>query len=227
MLETIEEQRQALAAPVEPRFVKRKKQVKGPYTSGDYVRWKLNDIFGPDAWRSTIQSGPEYIHISERTAYIQVVIRLTVQFANGAQVVHDDAGVWPLTASQDSDLESAAPERYETAIKAAVTDGLKACAEYLGICFRPLGDEDLDKYLRGSNGKSTRSTNGKTQKEPTIEQEFDIRPGGPKDYLKYYTVTVPAFEGVDKQQAADILESQGQDALKAFQVLKKEFQLKV
>lgn len=64
-----------------------------------------------------------------------------------------------------------------------------------------------------------------------VEAEFAIRPSGPKDWTAYYTKSVPAFVGedgepLDKVQAADILKSQGEDALKAFGVLKNRFNLK-
>jgi len=155
MLETIVEQRKALETPVDPTVVKNNSNVKGPYTSGEYIRWKLNDIFGPDNWQHTIMDGPKLVDVNERNAYVQVTIRLITQFADGSQVTHDDVGVWPLVASKDKKLDEAAPERYETVIKAAVTDGVKACAEYLGICFRPMADDALAAYLRKRNAKPT------------------------------------------------------------------------
>jgi hypothetical protein len=108
----------------------------------------LNEIFGPDHWQHTIQEGPKLVDVNERNAYVQVTVRLTVMFANGQVSIHDDVGVWPLAASKDKTLEDAAPERYETVLKAAVTDGLKACTEYLGVCFRPLADKTLDQRVR-------------------------------------------------------------------------------
>src|SRR3972149_2288618 len=155
MLETIVEQRKALETPVDPTVVKNNSNVKGPYTSGEDIRWKLNDIFGPDNWQHTIMDGPKLVDVNERNAYVQVTIRLITQFADGSQVTHDDVGVWPLVASKDKKLDEAAPERYETVIKAAVTDGVKACAEYLGICFRPMADDALAAYLRKRNAKPT------------------------------------------------------------------------
>jgi hypothetical protein len=148
MLENIADQRKALETPVDPAVIKTKSEIKGPYTSGEYIRWKLNDIFGPDNWQHTILDGPKLVDVNERNAYVQVTIRLVTQFADGSQVTHDDVGVWPLVASKDKKLEDAAPERYETVIKAAITDGVKACAEYLGICFRPMADDQLKAYLQ-------------------------------------------------------------------------------
>lgn len=148
MLETVEAQRQALDTLVDPRHIHKSQNVKGPYTTGDYVRWKMNQIFGPDNWSHTIIRGPDLVALNDQNAYIQVVIRLTVQFANGQQVTHEDVGVSPLQAARGAALESTAPERYETAFKAAVTDGIKASVEYLGVCFRPLSDEALNTDLR-------------------------------------------------------------------------------
>lgn len=148
MLGTLAEQRAALNTPVEPRFICRNPHIKGPYTTGDYIRWKMNQIFGPDNWSHTILQGPELVKVNDLNAYVQVSVRMTARFADGQTVTHDDVGVAVLQASRGSDLDGTTPERYETVLKAAITDGVKACAEYLGICFRPLGDASLDKYLR-------------------------------------------------------------------------------
>lgn len=250
MLQTIEEQREALAAPVESRFVKTDPHVKGPYTTGDFVIWKLNEIFGPDNWEHMVQQGPELVTNNDQNAYAQVLVRLRVQFANGSQVTHDDVGIWPFKATRGSTLEDTAPERYETVIKAAITDGIKACVEYLGICFRPMADQNLYKHITGraraAAKKEKAPTNvgeAKEQPEPQVagaqpgdgkppedrDEYADIRPGGPKDYMTYYKVTVPVFvdedgRPLDKIQAADILtESAENDALKATEILIKNF----
>lgn len=155
MLETVQEQRAALDSPVEPPFICQNPHVKGPFTTGDYVRWKMNQIFGPDNWSHTILQGPALVKVNDLNAYVQVTVRLNIRFADGRQVTHDDVGVAVLQATRGSDLEGTMPERYETVLKSAITDGVKACAEYLGICFRPLGDEVLDKYVRGHKRKSS------------------------------------------------------------------------
>ena len=148
MLETVEAQRYALDTPVDTRYIRKSQNVKGPYTTGDYVRWKMNQIFCPDNWSHNIVRGPELATLNEQNAYVQVVICLTVKFANGQQVIHEDVGICPLQAARGAALDSTAPERYETAFKAAVTDGIKACVEYLGICFRPLSDDVLNADIR-------------------------------------------------------------------------------
>lgn len=235
MLQTVEEQREALASPIDSRFVKKDANVKGPYSTGDYVVWKLNEIFGPDNWKHTVQQGPELITNNDQNAYAQVTIRLTVQFANGEQVIHDDVGIWPFKATRGQTLEGTAPERYETVIKASITDGIKACVEYLGICFRPMADENLRKHIigqiraAGKKEKSAQSPDGFYP--PDIEDELkavtgedpangkpaededeysEIRPKAPNDYRTFYDVTVPAFvdetgRALDRNQAADIL----------------------
>lgn len=174
MLETVAEQRAALNAPVEPRFICKKSHIKGPFTTGDYIRWKLNQIFGPDNWSHTILQGPELVKINDQSAYVQVTVRLSVRFANDQTVTHDDLGVSVLQATRGSDLNAASPERYETVLKAAITDAVKACAEYLGICFRPLGDESLDKHVRGQDriasldaGEASSAPSRKLRKEKT------------------------------------------------------------
>lgn len=92
-------------------------------------------------------------------------MHLVVQFANGQQVTHDDVGVWLFQATRGSDLDGTVPEHNETFLKAAITDGIKACSEYLGTCFRPLGDETLDRHIR--RGKIT---------PVTLQQENQVKP---------------------------------------------------
>jgi hypothetical protein len=150
VLENVELQRSELSEPVDERFVRRAASVKGAYTTGDYVRLMLNRIFGPDNWSHTVLSGPDLVRLNAGGAYIRTLVRLTVRFANGQQVVHEDVGITVLNAGRNLELDKIAPERYETALKAAVTDGLKACAEHLGACFRPMGDADLERSLRGT-----------------------------------------------------------------------------
>ena len=150
MLENVELQRTELSNPVDERFVRRTTSVKGAYTTGDYVRLMLNRIFGPDNWSHTVLSGPELVRLNAGRAYVRTLVRLTVRFANGQQVVHEDVGITVLNAGRDVELDEVVPERYETALKAAVTDGLKACTEHLGACFRPMGDVDLERSLRGA-----------------------------------------------------------------------------
>lgn len=141
-----------LEKPVDPKFIQQKPEVKGPYTTGDYVRWQLNRIFGADNWSFTILDGPKIIELNPSNAYAQATCRLTVQFADGQQAMHDDVGVWPLSAGREKDgkekmLDDAAPERFETVTKACVTDAVKACAEQLGLCFRPITDKALITHL--------------------------------------------------------------------------------
>jgi recombination DNA repair RAD52 pathway protein len=149
VLENVELQRSELSKPVDERYIHRSASVKGAFTTGDYVRLMLNQIFGPDNWSHTVLSGPELVRLNSGGAYIKTLVRLTVRFANGQQVVHEDVGVTVLNAGRGVELNEIAPERFETALKAAVTDGLKACAEHLGACFRPMGDAELERSLRG------------------------------------------------------------------------------
>lgn len=63
------------------------------------------------------------------------------------------------------------------------------------------------------------------------EAYFEIRPHDGKDWTTYYSKAVPIFvdengDPIDRVQAADILKSQGQDAVKAFDVLLSRFKVK-
>jgi Rad52/22 family double-strand break repair protein len=153
VLENVELQRSELSKPVDECFVHRNAGAKGAYTTGDYVRLMLNQIFGPDNWSHTVLSGPELVRLNAGGAYVKTLVRLTVRFANGQQVVHEDVGITVLNPGRSLALDEVAPERFETALKAAVTDGLKACAEHLGACFRPLSD--ADPALRATRSDSS------------------------------------------------------------------------
>ena len=145
-----QEQISALALLIEPRFVKQDKNVKGDFTSGDYVEFQLREIFGPDNISIEIKSGPELINISDRESYTRIVIRLWVTFANGRVAYQDSIGVWPLKATRASEggtLEETAAERYETALKAAMTDAIKGAAERFGNCFRPTSDKTVTAFI--------------------------------------------------------------------------------
>lgn len=166
-LQLHQEQLDALAGLVEDWAVKKDKHVKGAFTSGDYVTFTLNRIFTPAGWNFTILSGPEVVIINEANAYVRLVGRLSVRFADGSQAHQDDVGIWPLTATgarNGGTLETTAAERYETVEKAARTDGLKNASRNLGVCFAPLGDLELlahikrEAYLNGAQAEATRST---------------------------------------------------------------------
>lgn len=100
MPESRAEQRAALESPVEARFISQNPHVRGPFTTGDYVRWKTNQIFGPENWSHTILNGPELVKVNELSAYVQTTIRLVVRFASGEPVTHDDVGVAVLQATR-------------------------------------------------------------------------------------------------------------------------------
>lgn len=145
-----EHQVEALAALVEDWAIKKDRAVKGPFTSGDYVTYCLNEIFTPAGWSFTILSGPELITINKASAYIQLTGRLTIRFANGHEAHQDDIGIWPFTATKAKEggtLADTAPERYETVLKAARTDCLKNAARNLGTCFAPLTDLELQAAI--------------------------------------------------------------------------------
>jgi len=166
-----EKQLEALASFVDDWAVKTDQNVKGNFTSGDYVTWQLARIFGPMGWSFTILSGPEIITISEISAYVRVVGRLTVRFANGAEAHQDDIGIWPLRATKANEggtLENTAAERYETVEKAARTDCLKNAAENLGTCFRPMTDLELAEAIKRKAYQAAAQPS-KTAREATEE----------------------------------------------------------
>lgn len=154
---TLEWQLDQLRQLVETAFVKKAKEVKGTFTTGDYVTWLLNEIFTPARWSFTILQGPEMVNLSDKSAYAQVVGRLEVTFSDGSEAHQDDIGIWPLWATNvrnGGTLENTAPERYETVCKAARTDCLKNAAYNLGTCFAPLSDGALVGYLQREAARS-------------------------------------------------------------------------
>lgn len=141
---TFEQQLDELAKLADQQFIQQNKNVKGPYTSGDYVEWQLRRIFGPHAFSVEIREPAHLVEISARESYAQTTVRLTATFANGSTTFQDALGIWPFRATNAGDggtLEDTASERYETVLKAAVTDAVKAAAERIGSCFRPITDE--------------------------------------------------------------------------------------
>lgn len=155
---TTEWQERMLARMVEPAFVRKTQGVKGAYTTGDFVTFLLNDIFGPSNWSHRILKGPELIQYGEQMAYSQVTVQLLVRFANGQEAIHEDIGIWPFTATAARDggtLEQTKPERFEQVVKSAITDGLKACTDHLGNCFRPIADLELEGFLRRRQAEET------------------------------------------------------------------------
>ena len=177
----LEQQIQELNQLVDPWAVKKSKHVKGPYTTGEYVEYQLRRIFGPQNWSFTILSGPETITISNSEAYAQAVGRLTVRFADGSEVTQDSSGVWPLRATAASNggtLENTAAERYETVLKAACTDALKAAAERIGTCFRPMSDLDLEAHVNREAFRSSES--GKRIAEIPAEESARHLHGDPE-----------------------------------------------
>lgn len=146
-----EDQLTALATLVKDWAVKKDKAVKGAFTSGDYVTWQLNHIFTPAGWSFTILHGPEVVTINEANAYVRLVGRLAVRFADGSEAHQDDVGIWPLRATgaqNGGTLEGTAIERYETVEKAARTDCLKNAARNLGPCFGPTTDLVLLEHIK-------------------------------------------------------------------------------
>ena len=187
MNELYQKQLDALAALVEDWAVKRDPKVKGAFTSGDYVTYRLNEIFTPAGWSFTILSGPEVVIINEANAYVRLVGRLSVRFSDGSRAHQDDIGIWPLKATgaqNGGTLEGTAAERYETVEKAARTDCLKNAARNLGPCFGPTTDLELlahikrQAYLKTNGAGPTQST---TQNIADLFGEDELPPEPPKE----------------------------------------------
>lgn len=163
---TYEQQLELLAQLVHPDLVKTSLKVKGPFTSGDYVEDMLRRIFGPDNVSIKI-NGQQNVTISDIELYAQGIITLSVTFANGVTTTHDGIGVWPLKASEGHDLTNTPSERYETVVKACITDAIKNAAEKLGRCFRPITDDTLTGYL----GRLAHEAGEKANKNPTTTED--------------------------------------------------------
>lgn len=112
-------QRAQLSSPLPRNVVKRLPGKDADYVSGHYVIERLNIVFGFDGWQDTY-SAP--IIREGKRPMVYVPCELTA-----AGVTRGDVGVG--VAANDS------PDSFETAIKAAYTDGLKRCARKLGDSF--------------------------------------------------------------------------------------------
>jgi hypothetical protein len=152
-----EEQLEQLATLVEQIHVRTSPKVHGAYTTSDYVTWRLNQIFLPAGWTCHILDGPVIETIGDGTAYVRATVRLSVTFANGTMAERDDVGVWPLYSKggANGDLKTTPPENFETVLKAAVSDALKAAAERLGVTFRVLIDWELHQHLAAQQAISS------------------------------------------------------------------------
>lgn len=177
---TFDEQLKELAQLVDPDLVQRNQNVKGPYTTGDVVEDTLRRIFGPDKISVEI-IGSQTINISASELYAQAIVRLHVEFSNGRKVYQDAIGIWPLKAGDKAgSLENTPAERYETVIKAAVTDALKACAERLGRCFRPMSDQGYAAKLGREAYQNGKPPATQEQTEKKREAVFG-KPEDPKN----------------------------------------------
>lgn len=111
-------QRQMLGQDLDASVVKTRKQGGSvlSYVGGEYVIARLNDVFGFDGW--SVEYGAPVVREGDRPViYVAVTLR-------AAGVSRSDVGVGlAATASGDA---------FETAIKAAFTDGLKRAARTLG-----------------------------------------------------------------------------------------------
>lgn len=215
---------------VEKAFIRKKREVKGPYTTADFVMWLLNRVFGPSNWSFRVLEGPELVFYSETMGYSRANVQLTVRFANGTEVIHEEVGVWPMRASkvrEGGTFETTTPEVYEQVLKSAVTDGLKACTDHLGNCFRPIADQELENFLRQRQAKGSLKDKGKSAAgEPPKKSNNDlfgeekgsvVEPAAPKamddsimdkpDYPRSMTELYKMAEerGISKSSAVDIL----------------------
>ncbi len=175
---TVEWQEWMLAQMVREEFIKKKKEVKGPYTSGDYVTFLLNEIFGPSHWSHRILDGPKMVQYGDAMAYCQATIQLTVRFADGTESIHEDIGIWTFYATDargGGTLDESKPERWEQVVKSTITDGLKACTDHLGNCFRPIADQVLDSFLRKRQAKAALKEKGvNAEGEPAQKSAEDL-----------------------------------------------------
>lgn len=111
-------QRQMLGQDLDRSVVKTRKQAGQTlsYVGGDYIITRLNDVFGFDGW--SVDYGAPVVREGDRpVVYVAVTLR-------AAGVSRSDVGVG-LAATNSGDA-------FETAIKAAYTDGLKRAARTLG-----------------------------------------------------------------------------------------------
>lgn len=174
-------QKAKLAAPLPRNEVKRLPGKDVDYVSGHYVIEHLNDVFGFDGWQDTYST--PVIREGKRPM-VYVTCELTA-----AGVTRGDVGVG--VAANDS------PDSFETAIKAAYTDGLKRCARKLGDSF------GLALYEKVSGGQQ-RAGVGLSTRALAMLDEIEL------------LTTVEAVNGWAKANAAAVarLDADEQDIVK-------------
>lgn len=214
---TQEWQEGTLGRLVAKTFIREKREVKGPYTTADFVMWALNEIFGPSNWSFTILEGPELVMYSDTLGYSKATVRLKARFVNGDEVEHDEVGVWPLRASkinQGGTFETTPPEVYEQVLKSAVTDGLKACTDHIGKCFRPIADNELEGFLirrqakadLKANGQSAEGEDPKKSADDLYGEKAEPEPKKAEPKAKKAKKAEPKAKKADADDASSVLE---------------------
>ena len=103
---------------------------KKVYVKGNYVKNKLNEVFGIGNWSytyelSAMKSQNAKLNITELVGYMAKVT-LTIK-QNGEELVLNDIGTGQLSKNDYGNEDKAR--------KGAITDGLKRCAVNLGATF--------------------------------------------------------------------------------------------
>ena len=124
------EQIDRLQAPIDPSRVKQRRQAGRPisYLEGYDVIDAANAVFGFDGWSYAVQD-VQFVRMND-VGFYQAIVKVRV-----GDVERTDVGCCDIAVGRDRGIDSASADAYGTALKGAVTDGLKRSLRTFGNQF--------------------------------------------------------------------------------------------
>lgn len=142
------EQIDRLRAPLDASRVKQRRQGGRPisYLEGYDVIEAANEIFGFDGWCYAVQD-VQFVRMHD-VGFYQAIVRVRV-----GDVERTDVGCCDVAVSRDKGIDSASADAFGTAVKGAVTDGLKRALRTFGNQFgNSLYDSDDPAHAAAADG---------------------------------------------------------------------------
>lgn len=124
------DQIEQLRANVDPSRVKQRRQGGRPisYLEGYDVIEAANEIFGFDGWSYAVQD-VQFVRMHD-VGFYQAIVKVRVM-----DVERTDVGCCDVAVARDRGIDSASADAFGTALKGAVTDGLKRALRTFGNQF--------------------------------------------------------------------------------------------
>lgn len=150
------EQLEQLQAPLDPSRVKQRRQGGRPisYLEGYDVIEAANAIFGYDGWSYAVQD-VQFVRMHD-VGFYQAIVKVKV-----GDVERTDVGCCDVAVGRDRGIDSASADAFGTALKGAVTDGLKRALRTFGNQFgNSLYDSDDPAHAAAAEGLHALEGNG-------------------------------------------------------------------